>query len=140
MKRLLFIYNLHSGKGLIRNHLADIIDTFNKEGIHSIQLFPLVNLNNKLNRINSNAFYIGVNCDGEFIGAYSIKDTLSAIEFIKNRYNYHCDRVIINRLHGWKLEKLSYILKELNLPIIVVVHDFLMVCPFMMLSDSNALR
>lgn len=28
MKRLLFIYNLHSGKGLIRNHLADIIDTF----------------------------------------------------------------------------------------------------------------
>lgn len=120
--------------------MGGLIDTFNKEGIHSIQLFPLVNLNNKLNRINSNAFYIGVNCDGEFIGAYSIKDTLSAIEFIKNRYNYHCDRVIINQLHGWKLEKLSYILKELNLPIIVVVHDYMMVCPFMMLSDSNALR
>jgi len=60
--------------------MGGLIDTFNKEGIHSIQLFPLVNLNNKLNRINSNAFYIGVNCDGEFIGAYSIKDTLEPVD------------------------------------------------------------
>lgn len=36
MKRLLFIYNLHSGKGLIRNHLADIIDTFNKAGYEPV--------------------------------------------------------------------------------------------------------
>ena len=36
MKRLLFIYNLHSGKGLIRNHLADIIDTFNKAGYETV--------------------------------------------------------------------------------------------------------
>ena len=36
MKRLLLIYNLHSGKGLIRNHLADIIDTFNKAGYETV--------------------------------------------------------------------------------------------------------
>lgn len=36
MKRLLFIYNLHSGKGLIRNHLADIVDTFNKAGYETV--------------------------------------------------------------------------------------------------------
>ena len=24
---------------------------------------------------------------------------------LKNKYNYQCDRVIINQLHGWKLEK-----------------------------------
>lgn len=30
-KKLLFIYNAHAGKGKIRNHLVDIIDTFAKE-------------------------------------------------------------------------------------------------------------
>ena len=31
-KKLLFIYNAHSGKGLIKNNLSDIVDTFVKEG------------------------------------------------------------------------------------------------------------
>ena len=68
--------------------MGGLIDTFNDEGVHSVQIFPLVGFNNKLNRINPSAFYIGVNCDGKFIGAYSIEDILSAIEYIKNKYNY----------------------------------------------------
>ena len=32
MKKLLFIYNPHAGKGLIRNHLASILDTFTRAG------------------------------------------------------------------------------------------------------------
>lgn len=32
MKKLLFIYNMHSGKGTIRNHLASVVDEFNKNG------------------------------------------------------------------------------------------------------------
>jgi YegS/Rv2252/BmrU family lipid kinase len=32
MKKMLFIYNPHSGKGLIRNHLFQIIDIFSKGG------------------------------------------------------------------------------------------------------------
>lgn len=32
MKKLLFIYNIHSGKGTIRNHLASVLDEFNKNG------------------------------------------------------------------------------------------------------------
>lgn len=36
MKRLLFIYNLHSGKGRIRSHLADIIDIFNASGYETV--------------------------------------------------------------------------------------------------------
>lgn len=36
MKRLLFIFNLHSGKGSIRNHLADIIDVFNQAGYETV--------------------------------------------------------------------------------------------------------
>lgn len=32
MKRLLFIYNPHAGKGRIRGHISDVVDTFTKQG------------------------------------------------------------------------------------------------------------
>ena len=32
MKRLLFIYNPHAGKGRIRGHVSDVVDTFTKQG------------------------------------------------------------------------------------------------------------
>ncbi|SFT55840.1 lipid kinase, YegS/Rv2252/BmrU family [Lachnospiraceae bacterium XBD2001] len=38
-KKLLFIYNPHSGKGLIRNYLADIVDTMVKAGFE-VTIYP----------------------------------------------------------------------------------------------------
>ena len=38
-KKLLFIYNAKSGKAKIKNHLADIIDTFVKEG-YRVEAYP----------------------------------------------------------------------------------------------------
>lgn len=38
-KRLLFIYNAHAGKGLIRNKLVDILDTFVKAG-YEVTAYP----------------------------------------------------------------------------------------------------
>jgi len=32
LKKLLFIYNTHAGKGLLKNHLADVLDAFVKAG------------------------------------------------------------------------------------------------------------
>ena len=37
-KKLLFIYNPHSGKGLIKQHLSDIMDVLIKEGFEIILL------------------------------------------------------------------------------------------------------
>ncbi len=39
MKKLLFIYNAKSGKAKIKNHLADIIDTFVKQG-YRVEAYP----------------------------------------------------------------------------------------------------
>lgn len=39
MKRLLFIYNPHSGKGVIKEHLSDITDKFVKAG-YRVELYP----------------------------------------------------------------------------------------------------
>lgn len=39
MKRLLFVFNPHSGKGQIKNHLLAIIDTFVKAG-YNVEVYP----------------------------------------------------------------------------------------------------
>lgn len=39
MKKLLFIYNPHSGKGMINNFLTDIVDKFVKSG-YRVELYP----------------------------------------------------------------------------------------------------
>ena len=39
MKKLLFIYNPHSGKGMINNYLTDIVDKFVKNG-YRVELYP----------------------------------------------------------------------------------------------------
>ncbi|MBQ0028701.1 MAG: diacylglycerol kinase family lipid kinase [Lachnospiraceae bacterium] len=39
MKKLLFVYNQHSGRGKIKYHLMDIIDTFVKEG-YEVTAYP----------------------------------------------------------------------------------------------------
>ena len=121
--------------------MGGLIDTFRKEDVvHSIQFFPLVKVNDKLNKLGLNTFYLGVNYDGEFVGTYLIEDALAAIEYISKKYDLECDRVIINQLHRWNLISLSVFLSELKLPIILVVHDYMMVCPYMMLSDSKAIE
>lgn len=38
-KSLLFVYNAHSGKGLIREHLLDIVDTMTKAG-YDVTIYP----------------------------------------------------------------------------------------------------
>ena len=39
MKRILFIYNPHSGKGMIKEYLSDIVDKFVKAG-YRVELYP----------------------------------------------------------------------------------------------------
>lgn len=39
MKKLLFIYNPHSGKGMVKNNLSDIIDCFVKNG-YQVGIYP----------------------------------------------------------------------------------------------------
>lgn len=65
---------------------------------------------------------------------------LSAVGYIAGKYDLVFDRVIINQLHSWNLKKLTKLFENLGLPIILVVHDYMMICPYMMLKDSDSIR
>ena len=39
MKKLLFVFNPHAGKGMIKNNLCDIIDIFTKNG-YEVMAYP----------------------------------------------------------------------------------------------------
>ena len=120
--------------------MGEVIESFKRKGIHSLQFFPLVNLNNKLKKLRIERNYIGVNYDGSFIGTYLVDNILLAIEYMAEKYNLTYDRIIINQLHSWNLKKLTGIFNSLGISIILIVHDYMMVCPHMMKPDSDSIR
>lgn len=120
--------------------MAGLIDAFKSREVHSIQIFPLVNINEKISKIGLNFSYIGINVDGIFEGVYLQKDCLFAISFVCKKFDLQCDRIIINQLHNWNLELLSNMIKSIKLPVFLVVHDYMMVCPYMMRSDGQVIR
>lgn len=120
--------------------MGGIIDSFKKKYVHSLHFFPLVNINNKFNKIGIKKNYIGVNYDGTFVGIYLLDDMLSATEYFARKYNLIYDRIIINQLHSWDLKRLTNFFCNLGLPIILVIHDYMMICPYMMQKDSEALK
>ena len=120
--------------------MGGVIDSFKEKNVHALQFFPLVNINNRFERIGVERNYIGVNYDGVFVGTYLLEDMASATRYLAEKYNLVYDRVIINQLHSWNLIKLTEKFDDLGLPIILIVHDYMMVCPYMMSQDSDALK
>ena len=116
--------------------MSSIINYYKKNNIHSIQIFPLANLNNKIARLGLGRKYIGINYDGGFVGAYYIEDILGALNYLCKIYNLHCDGIIINQLYSWSLKELATALNKLELPIYIMIHDYMMICPYLMTQDS----
>lgn len=52
MKKLLFIFNAKSGKARIKNHLADVIDMFVKEG-YTVEAYPTQSVGDARNKVES---------------------------------------------------------------------------------------
>ena len=131
-------YNLVSAG--TEKFMKGVMDLFEKEKVHSLHFFPLSNINNKLQKLGIEKNYIGINCDGAFIGIYLLDDMVAAVKFVADKYNFEFDRIIVNQLHLWNLSKLTKMFELLELPIFLVVHDYMMICPYMMEKDSNTLE
>lgn len=117
--------------------INELTGLFIKDKVHSIHFFPLSRVNNYINKFGLAKNFIGVNYDGVFQGVYLIEDLESAIAYLEQRYNVKCDRVIINQLHDWNLQPLEKLMHRMKLSVIVVVHDYMMVCPYIMLDDRD---
>ena len=120
--------------------MSGIIEAYKEKEVHSIQIFPMVNINGIFEKLGLKKIYLGINCDGEFVGAYLLKNAIGGIEYICKKNNFSCSGVIINQLHNWDLNQLSALLCVLELPIYIVIHDYMMICPYLMSEDGNGLQ
>ena len=118
--------------------ISEIIDAYKDRGIHSIQMFPLTNFNEKVDSIGMHRNFIGINYDGTFVGVYCVTDIFEAINYLCKKYELQCEGIIINQLHHWMLINLADELLKIKLPI--YVHDYMMVCPYLMFQDGNGIR
>lgn len=82
MKKLLFVFNPHSGKGLIKQHLMTIVDTFTKGG-YEVTVHPTQCRNDAYEKIMSrgNDFDVVV-CSG---GDGTLNETIKAVMTGGNR-------------------------------------------------------
>ncbi len=76
MKKLLFVYNPHSGKGLIRNKLVDIIDIFTKSG-YIVTAYPTQQAMDGYDRVcEADGLYDLIVCSG---GDGTLNEVISAM-------------------------------------------------------------
>ncbi len=121
-------------------YIGELTLLFLKKKVHSIHIFPLSSFDKFTCKFGIKKSYIGINYDGEFEGVYLIDDLYSAIAYIEEKHNVKSDRVIINQLHDWNLFSLSKTLMRLNVSIVIAVHDYMMICSYMMMDDSDSLE
>ena len=76
MKKMLFVFNPHSGKGLIRQHIINIIDIFVKDG-YEVTLHPTQSRNDAYEKVSSRcADFDAIVCSG---GDGTLNETIKAL-------------------------------------------------------------
>ena len=76
MKKLLFVYNSHSGKGLIKNKLMEIIDIFTRNG-YMVTAYPTQHAMDGYDRVcEADGLYDMIVCSG---GDGTLNEVISAM-------------------------------------------------------------
>ena len=120
--------------GGVDKYLYEVTDLLAGRGIHSVQLFPVVEVNNKYQKIGSRKFYIGINVDGQYAGIVEWGKIGAAFERIAE--GFRIEGIHIHNLYGWDTERLADLLLKINKPVRIFVHDYVMICRYNMEGDS----
>ena len=115
--------------------LLEMIENFRKSHVESIVILPIYGINNRLK--SADFFYVGVYYQNQFIGIYKLNDILGGLIQIQQEYNLNYKNIIINHLENWDLPALLNLLRNIYLPVNIIVHDFCMVCDYYMKPDGN---
>ncbi|MBT1165157.1 hypothetical protein [Bifidobacterium felsineum] len=111
--------------------ITDISTLFQLQDIHVVQLFPVIEVNNKFKMD-----LFAVNIDDSFNGIYSESTLIDVLKYIAIQNNFYYCGIQINHLHGWNLDYLSQALNKLNLPIDIIIHDYDMICENILSHDG----
>ncbi len=121
----------------VEKYITEISELLNSASIHSVHLFPVIEVNRLLKR---NQFkkcnFIGVNINGVFKGIYDGNKLHLLLYRIQKKYNFQYSGIHLNHLHGWDLSVLQRELLLSDLPIKIIIHDYEMICSNLLSSDG----
>lgn len=130
MKRKLFIAITLSNYLIDRTGTPKVVmshqEMANSAGAKYVALFPVGRSSKYMRALFNDS--IGVICDGEFKGIYSISQLLSFVnDLLDNKYILEC--IYIHHLMGWNLDLIARLLKFYSSAnVVVYAHDYYLCC------------
>lgn len=118
----------------VEKYIGEITELFQRKEIQSIQFFPIIEVN-KRSRIFGKE-YVGVHYNGKFEGIYREDALAVLLNQLGKKYGLNYLGVHINHLHGWNVNYLEALLLRLKLPVKIIVHDYEMICEYMLKEDG----
>ena len=120
-------------------YISEIEMLLKKGGKSLVQVFPMVDLNRKIKKVFPwfKGEYMGVNCEGIFCGACEKQKLLAFLHNISVKHNLSYIGIQIHHLSGWDLEGVDEAVQELCLPVILLIHDYYMICPYIEIPDGG---
>ena len=118
----------------VEKSITEITNIIREAGVHIVHLFPVIEINKVVKNVFNNKYYVGAYYDDSFMGILEWKKAIDFISIINE--SFKVERVQIHHFHGWDLERMSLLLKIVNAPIDLFVHDMDMICPFYLFEDA----
>ena len=119
----------------VEKYISEITELFHRKQIQSIHFFPIIEVNKRSRRFGRE--YIGVHYNGKFEGIYREDALANLLNQMSKKYGLNYLGVHINHLHGWNVDLLEMLLLRLQLPVKIIVHDYDMICEYMLREDSH---
>lgn len=121
--------------GGVEKFIRDYCGILERNGIHYIHVFPVIEINKKMRPIRKE--YVGISLNGGFVGIWDERKLAGAVKEILRRNSYRLANCQIHHFHGWNARILSRELKELNVPCYFMVHDLESISPHMKYGGSE---
>ena len=121
--------------GGVEKFLRNYTVILNKNNIHYINIFPIIEVNKRTKKLGKE--YFAAFFDSKFKGVWSEDKITDAIYFIASKESCEIYNIQLHHLHGWNLDILNHFFKVTHLPIYLFIHDLQMICPSMFQPDAN---
>lgn len=108
--------------------MREIASLLKKKDIHYFQIFSFEE-NSRLYRLTDMSGKVGVNFDKKFLGIYDYKSLCTLLKKISEKKKIQYTGIHIHNIKNHDFVSLDHFFRFLELPVIVWLHDYSVVCP-----------
>lgn len=110
-------------------YVRDLSLIYKKNGINHLNLFSFFN--------NSKKKMLGINLNNQFLGIYKYEKMLIVIQYFVSKYKLNVNCIHLQHLLNHDVSVIKEIIKNMDIPVYLFVHDYYIICNNPKLIDSN---